>query len=273
MAASKSFKDLERAGWIDKASSYGAGFGTVTVGATDPLLDAVHVSAGTRLLDIACGPGFGTVRAAARGAAPVGVDFAPAMVEMARKRFPDLKFEDGDAESLGFADASFDAAICAFGLLHMAEPERAVAEAFRVLVPGGYYAFTVWAPPERNQFYEVVFGAINTHGTMDVPLPPAPPFFRFSDAAESRRVLQGAGFTDVTVEGIPLVWRYHSPEAIVDMIYKSAVRLVMLLDLQTAEARERIHKTVIEEAGKFHRDGAFEMAVPAVLVSARKPQA
>ncbi|MEK1890708.1 MAG: class I SAM-dependent methyltransferase [Phyllobacterium sp.] len=272
MAKLPSFKDLERAGWIEKAVSYGSGFGAVTVGAIDPLIDAVQASTGTRLLDVACGPGHGAGRANARGSTAVGVDFAPAMVEIARRNYPDIEFDEGDAEALAFADESFDAVICAFGLLHMAEPEKAIAEAFRVLAPGGRYAFTVWAPPERHQFYEIVFGAINTHGRMDVALPPAPPFFRFSDAAESTRVLEGSGFTRVEVNEIPLVWRYNSPEAIVDMIYKSAVRLVMLLEHQTPEARQRIHAAVVEGASKWQRGSSYQIAVPAVLVSAQKPQ-
>ncbi len=266
-----SFKDLERTGWIAKASTYPLGFGGATKGAVDPLLDAVGVSRGTRLLDIACGPGDGAGRAAGRGATAVGINFAPTMVELARRRFPEANFREGDAESLDFAEASFDAVICAFGLLHMAEPERAITEAFRVLAPGGHYAFTVWAPPERHQFYELVFSAMNEYGRMDVPLPPAPPFFRFSDPDESRRVLLAAGFDELKVDEVPLVWRYKSAESVIDMIYKSAVRLSMMLEHQTADARERIHQAVIEGAGKFRQYGGYAMAVPAVLVAARKP--
>src|SRR5205809_6238429 len=56
---------------------------------------------------------------------------------------PEIEFREGDAEALPFPEASFDAVVMNFGMLHLAHPERAVAEAFRVLSAGGRFAFTV----------------------------------------------------------------------------------------------------------------------------------
>jgi len=267
---SRSFKDLEREGWISKASAYDAWIGQVTSGTIDPLLDAAHVTGGTRLLDVACGPGNVAGRAALRGATAIGVDFAPTMVSEARERFPEIDFFEGDAENLAFADASFDAVICAFGLLHMAEPDRAIAEAYRVLAKGGSYAFTVWSTPDRHQFFELVLGAIKAHGRIDVPIPPAPPIFRFSDPDESLKAMASAGFDAITVEEVPLVWRCESAQAAVDMIYKSTVRLAMLLEYQSSEAREGIHQAIADGVTRFSHDGGYAMAFPAVLVAGRK---
>lgn len=264
------FKDLEQQGWTAKASGYAAWLGEITAGAADPLLDATHVTRGTRLLDVASGPGYGAARATARGAKAVGVDFAPSMVELARRQFPDTEYRAGDAENLAFGDGRFDAVICAFGLLHMADPDRAIAEASRVLAAGGHYAFTVWATPDRHQFYNLVLGAISTHGRLDVPLPPAPSLFRFSDADESRKVLMTAGFSAITVSEIPLVWRCASAQDAVEVIYKSTVRTAMLLERQAPEARERIHQAIIEGVERFRQDGGYAMDFPAVLVAARK---
>jgi 2-polyprenyl-3-methyl-5-hydroxy-6-metoxy-1,4-benzoquinol methylase len=69
----------------------------------EPLLDAAGVRAGTRLLDLACGPGFVSEAAAERGAEPVGLDVAPGMIEQARRRNPGLTFvcyADGDGFTL-----------------------------------------------------------------------------------------------------------------------------------------------------------------------------
>jgi ubiquinone/menaquinone biosynthesis C-methylase UbiE len=81
-----------------------------------------------RLLDVVCGPGYVSEAAEARGAEPVGVDVAEAMIELARRRLPDLEFVVGDAQRLPLADRSFDVVTMNFGILHLAEPTRAIAE-------------------------------------------------------------------------------------------------------------------------------------------------
>lgn len=270
-ADESSFRLLERQGWKAKAHDYDAFTGQVTVGAVGPLLDAVGVGAASSVLDVACGPGYVAAGAAARGAHAIGIDFAAAMIAEALRRYPKIEFREGDAENLAFDAESFDAVVCAFGLLHLADPDRAIAEAHRVLRPDGRFAFTVWSGPDRHDFFALVLNAIQTHGDMQVALPPAPPIFRFSDPAECRVALTRAGFVDPSVVELGLRWRAPSFEAILDCIYRSTVRTAMVLERQTPEALDRIHRAIRENAERFAHAGVYDIAWPAVLASARKP--
>src|SRR5215471_17475152 len=103
-ASSKAFHDFEHQGWQKAAAQYGPGFGGVTIQAVEPLLDAAGAMQGTRLLDVACGPGYAAVRAHRRGCLPVGIDFSSAMIAEAREANPHLDFREGDAENLDFDD-------------------------------------------------------------------------------------------------------------------------------------------------------------------------
>jgi SAM-dependent methyltransferase len=267
------FKGAEHAGWERAAPVYADSLGVVTARAAAPLLDAAGVGAGTRLLELCCGPGYAAGAAAARGATAVGVDFAAAMVEVARALHPRAAFQQADAEALPFGAARFDAAVCAFGIAHVPDPDRLLAEAHRVLAPGGRVAFTMWRGPERNAFYALVLGAIGEHGALDVPLPPAPPLLRFSEPAACAAGLLAAGFVAPTVVDLPLAYHPASADAVLEFTYKAVVRLVMLLDRQTPAARERIHRAIVPVAGAARRarDGRIELAMPAVLASATKP--
>ena len=270
-ADAPNFKELERRGWGAKADIYDQFAGQITVGAAEPLLDAAGVGAGMRVLDVACGPGYVAASAAARGAHVIGVDFAADMVGEARRRYPGIEFREGDAENLAFDAASFDAVVCAFGILHIADPDKAIAEAYRVLRPDGRYAFTVWMGPDRHDFFAIVLKAIEQHGNMQVSLPPAPPIFRFSDAAECRSTLTRAGFVDASIVELALEWRAPSVEAILDFMYKSTVRTAMVLERQTPDALDRIEGAIRDDAERFARGGAYQIAWPAVLAVARKP--
>ncbi len=138
----RSLRDAELEGWDRKAGSWDGTLGTVTLHAIGPLLDAAGAGPGVRLLDIACGTGALAAEAARRGAEAIGLDFAPTMVAEASRRHPGVEFQAGDAEAIPLPDASVDAVTCSFGILHMERPERVLAEAARVLRPGGRLAMT-----------------------------------------------------------------------------------------------------------------------------------
>ena len=265
------FSQQELAGWDAKANAYGDHAGRITRQLVQPLLDAALVHADTRLLDVACGPGYVTGGALERGANAIGVDFAPAMVREAEQRFPAATFRHGDAEALPFDAGTFDAVVCAFGIGHLPDPDKAIAEAFRVLRPGGAYAFSWWCSPEKHEFLALVLGAVKAHGNLEVPLPPAPPMFRFSDPIECRRTLTNAGFTRVEVEEHALAHEPQSTQQLLDLIYKSSVRTAMVLELQTEEARGRIHAAIVEGARAYKQGEGFRIRWPALIAKARKP--
>jgi len=263
----KAFHEFEHAGWERAAAHYADAFGGVTVGTAPTLLDAVHARAGVRLLDVACGPGFVTAAAAARGAEAIGLDFSSAMIAHARRAHPSVTFREGDAEALPFDDRSFDAVVMNFGLLHLARPDVAIADAARVLRPGGRYAFTIWAPPDKAVGFGLVLKAIETYGRTDVGLPEGPPFFRFSDDAECRRTLDASGFTDVAVRTLPLTWTVHAADDLFEAMTRGGVRTAAVLRAQTPEALAKIRQAVRESVERYARGSAFEIPLPAVLAA------
>ena len=258
------FRQFEHQGWQEVAFRYHDSFAPVTTQSVEPLLNAAHVTANTRVLDVACGPGYVTAAAAARRARPVGLDFSSEMVREARRRYPELEFIEGDAERLSLPDGSFDAVVFNFGMLHFGQPERAISEAHRVLRSGGSVAFTVWAGPEKTKGFGIVLAAIQKYGDLNVPIPPGPPFFRFSDPQEAKAALESAGFSNGSVSEIDQVWRLSSPEELFNVMYYASVRNAALLRAQKPEVLESIRSEISREVGMY----GSELPMPSVLVSA-----
>ena len=105
----KGFNALEHSGWEKVPRSYESYWAGLTSRFVAPLLGAARVGQATRLLDVACGLGPVSAVARALGADPLGLDFSLAMVARARELHPDLKFRQGDAQQLAFADRAFEA--------------------------------------------------------------------------------------------------------------------------------------------------------------------
>jgi SAM-dependent methyltransferase len=116
-----------------------------------------------------------------------------------------------------------------FGILHLSQPDRAIAEARRVLVTGGRFAFTAWVE-DGNAVAAIVDGAIAAHA-VPVDLPEGPPFYRFADPDECRRALADAGFDaeSFRTETITALWRVPTAELLFDAELEAGVRTSAVL--------------------------------------------
>lgn len=111
--------------------------------------DLAGVRAGTRALDVATGTGDLAIELAGRGADVVGVDFSGGMLEIARRKAPDIEFAQGNALALEFPDAGFDAATVGFGARNFDDLERGLFEMARVVRPGGKVVVLEITTPQR----------------------------------------------------------------------------------------------------------------------------
>jgi len=158
-----------------------------------------------------------------------------------------------------------------FGILHLARPDQALAEACRVLCPSGRFAFTVWAKPEESVGFQIVLGSIAKHGDQNVPLPQGPPFFRFSEPDESIRSLIAAGFASPTVVKVPQLWRLPTLDSLFDVMLQSTVRTAGLLRAQKPTVLKKIRDEMRAAVGKFTKGDIVELPMPAWIASGTKP--
>ncbi|HXW64991.1 MAG TPA: methyltransferase domain-containing protein [Burkholderiaceae bacterium] len=262
----QTFKALEQQSWNERAATYDAVSSRITNFGIAPLLDVAGVGPGQKLLDVCCGTGLVAVRALDRGADVVGIDISEEMVAAATAKRLRATFRTGDAEALPFPDAVFDRVICNFGLFHVAEPDRAIAEAARVLRHGGRYAFTTWCGPEVSPLFRIIPAAIQAYGVMDVGLPPGPPPFRLADRAESTRVMMANRFMDVVTSNMTafLEWPLAS---VIEFIEQGTVRAAVILRAQRPEARALIDSDIKAKLAPYAVDGVLRLPMPAIVVS------
>jgi SAM-dependent methyltransferase len=243
---SGSFRDAELSGWTARADSYDKLFTPLSNQVIPPTIAAQGNVRGKRVLDVCCGSGHLTAALISAGADAEGLDFAPTIVAKARENHPDIRFRQGDAESLPYETDSFDHVVCCYGVMHLERPDQAIAEAYRVLRRGGRYVFTQWA--KDDQLLQIVGAAIAAHGDPAVVLPPAPPMMRFGDPDECRRALGAAGFGAIMADRIDVEWRSGRVEALLDLIHGGAVRAALLIDAQGPERRAKIHDAIVAAA-------------------------
>ncbi len=126
----------------------------------DDLIGTLSPQQGERWLDVACGTGAVAFRAARAGAEVTGVDFAPELVETAKRLAGEeglqLELEVGDAENLPYDDASFDVTSSSFGVMFAPDQARAAGELARVTRPGGRLGLNTWRPDSGvGRFFQV----------------------------------------------------------------------------------------------------------------------
>jgi ubiquinone/menaquinone biosynthesis C-methylase UbiE len=173
----------------------------------DDIAQRITLPDGGSLLEIACGTGIVTRRL--RNKLPDSVritatDLNEAMLSYASAKFgPDdsVEWKQADATALPFADSSFDAAVCQFGLMFFPDKLAALREMRRVLAPGGQLVFSVWDSLERNQVAQVSNDTLTKFFSDDPPTFYEVPFGLYqADVVTS--LLTDAGFEDIEVSVI-----------------------------------------------------------------------
>ena len=260
---------FEHARWERAAGVYGATFANATRPFIEALLDAAQVARGTRMLDIACGPGFLASAGRARGAVARGLDFSPAMLAVARARDAEVRFDEGDAEALPYADASFDAVVANFGIHHVPRPGFALREAYRVLRDGGRVAFSFWAEPAENVAWKLVFDAVTRHGDRAAAQVPAPGG-GFDTAAQCADALREAGFADCTTHLVHATWRHRDAQALVAALQAGTARMAALLEAQRPDAMAAIVADIAANAECYRDADGIAVPIAAVIASGVK---
>lgn len=108
----------------------------------DAVMNALGAEPGDEVLEVGCGSGYYTRALLARGARVTATDLAPAYVEQARRIAPGASFAVEDAQRLSFPDARYDRVLMTEVVEHVPNPGGAIAEAARVLRPGGVLALS-----------------------------------------------------------------------------------------------------------------------------------
>ncbi len=173
-----------------------------------PFFDAAAIGPGDRVLDVGCGTGS-TSRRAARTAATgsvLGVDLSSAMLEVARRRaaadgIENLRFEQVDAQVHPFDAGAFDVAIGRTSAMFFGDRVAALANIGRALRPGGRLALMTWQPIVGNEWLREFGGALAAGRELPAPPPGAPGPFALADPDVVHAVLDAAGYTDVGVDG------------------------------------------------------------------------
>jgi ubiquinone/menaquinone biosynthesis C-methylase UbiE len=192
------------------------------------------VGVGSKVVDVACGPGTLSLLAARAGASVHALDFSERMVAIARERATGEKLavdvRVGDGQSLPYEDARFDAAFSMFGLMFFPDRARGFRELHRVLAGGGKAVVASWTSMDRVPLLAEVFGALREA----LPGLPAQGIAPLSTADDARAEM-GAAFRDVTVHEI-----VHAMEAeSIDVLWSSFTRTLaplVLLKTKLGEA-------------------------------------
>jgi ubiquinone/menaquinone biosynthesis C-methylase UbiE len=235
----------------------------------DLLLHRVPPRSGERMLDIACGTGI-----VSRKAAPlvgptgsiVGADISQAMLQVAESlpapEGATISWQESNGIDLPYSDASFDLVLCQQGLQFMPDRQAAANEMRRVLVSGGRVGVAVWAGPEHQPFFGGMTEIINRH--IDAPVAGLP--LSLGSCDELRSLLEAAGFKDVSIEQVSFTSRVPSADTFVRLGVMGAASVLPEFGKMDDEAKSALVEVVQADSAELlraHLDGdgiAYSMA-------------
>jgi SAM-dependent methyltransferase len=230
-----------------------------------------RIGPGDRVLDVACGTGVLAMAAHARlegQGEVVGLDPNEEMLDVARRKGPQVTWRCGSAEAIPFPDASFDVVVSQFGLMFFEDGVAGLREMVRVLRPGGRLAVAVWDAIDHSPGYAVLAELLHRRFGVEVAQAFRAPF-SCGDRALLERLCTEAGLPGVTIARHEGAARFPSPEALVRTEHACVWTLGGVLD---DGQFEQLRQDAPESLRPFQTaEGAVEVSMPALIVTLQLP--
>ena len=259
---------VQRYGW-DKAAPYYESYWSAQLRpAQDRLMQMAALQPGERVLDVACGTGLVTFRAAAAvgpEGSVVATDISKEMVlhiqaTAAAQGLDHVSARRAHAEEAVFAAVSFDIVLCALGLMYVPDPVAALREMRRVLKPGGRAVAAVWGA-RRNCGWAEIFPIVDSRVQSEV----CPMFFQQGTGDNLRTEMTTAGFTNVQVDRLSTVLEYDSADAALGAAFVGGP-VAMAYSHFDPQTRAEAHAEYLESIERFKRGAGY--AIPGEFVVA-----
>lgn len=244
------------------------------------LIEEAQIVAGQSVLDIGGGAGEPSLTIA-DVVGPSGrvtfTDPTAGMVtasrdESERRGLKNIEFHQAAAESLPFADNTFDVAVGRLSPMFFADVSGALREILRVVKPGGRIAFLVWADPKRNPFFTVISEILNQFVPAEPEAEDAPTAFRFARAGKLAKLIEEAGagavkeralnFATEAAVDLSEFWEFRT-----EMSDSFRKKLATLAPDQVSAART----AVLKASAVYFESGSMSFPSQVLLVSGRKP--
>lgn len=246
---------------------------------TEALIRDAGISEGHSVLDVAGGAGEPSLTIAGR-VGPNGsvtcTDAIAEMVEAARaeatsRGLTNVEFRQCTAESLPFANESFDVVVSRLGAMFFPDPLAACKEMLRVTKPGGTIAFVVWHKSELNPFCYLVSDVLSRHVPAAPVDPDAPDAFRFAELGKLASILKQAGATEVTdrvlhfqVQAPIAAKEFWSMRSEISETLRS--KLATLSEAENAQIAHEVHEAI----RPFFPNDQMNFPAQMIIVTGRK---
>jgi ubiquinone/menaquinone biosynthesis C-methylase UbiE len=265
-------KRVQRYGWDKAAAHYQRTWQAQLEPAQSALLAMANLTRGDRVLDVACGTGLVTFRAAdavAPEGSVTGTDISEDMVataqEMARTQgIANCSFHRMDAEALAIDSETFDVALCALGLMYAPDPERAVAEMHRALRRGGRSVAAVWGE-RRKCGWADIFPIVDARVQSEV----CPMFFRIGTADNLERAYTAAGFGAVRSHRFATKLRYASADEACEAAFIGGP-VALAYSRFTAEMRAEAYADYLASIDAYRHGDGYAVPGEFVVVAGEK---